>query len=133
MAVRSTDRGTLNLTSATPFTFSLTSAIESGTGHLGKSIPAAAGNCRFFVARPLVFAAISFRMRTSEKRRILHYFGANKSLRIRTYKKGGGGWGSLQLSTVDCRLPNSSDRHDLFFFGRAQILDLLGFRVRHLL
>src|SRR5260370_16764148 len=36
-------------------------------------------------------------------------------------------------STVDCRRPNSSDRHDLFFFGRAQILDLLGFRVRQLL
>ena len=84
--MRSTDRGTLNLTSATPFTFSLTSAIESGTVHLGKSIPAAAGNCRFFVARPLVFAAKSFRMRTSEKHRILHYFGANKSFRIHTYR-----------------------------------------------
>src|SRR5713226_2457919 len=51
-------------------------------------------------------------MCSSEKPRILHYFGANKSVRIRTYrhptrnpfrmrsyKKGGGGWGS-EIETI---------------------------------
>ena len=55
----------------------------------------------FFVARSLVFAAKSFSMRSSETPPFLHYFGANKSFRIRTYKKGGGG-GTCWERNQDC-------------------------------
>ena len=61
----------------------------------------------FLLPRSLVFAAKSFRMRSSEAPPILHHFGANKSFRFRSYRyparnsfiirsyKNTGGWGPL--------------------------------------
>ena len=71
--------------------------------------------------------ANSFRFRSCANRALLHYFGANKSFRIRSYRhpscnpfiirsyENPGGWHPLppfspdssdcQLSAVDCRLP----------------------------
>src|SRR5712664_4441177 len=42
--------------------------------------------CLFFLVRPLISSTKSFGMRSSEKLRMLHYFGANKSFRIHTYR-----------------------------------------------
>src|SRR6267378_118625 len=78
--------------------------------------------CRFFLVRPLISPDKSFGMRTSEKHRILHYFGANKSFRIhtyrlasrkssrmRSYKKGGRGWGFRNRSDSPESFSQSDD------------------------